>query len=49
MAAINTRREPGATPEPIAGTRPSLSLQLDRLEAVNLTNSFLGLRLPVGA
>jgi len=49
MFAINIPQEAVTTPEPIAGIRASLSLQLDRLEAVNLTNSFLGLRLPVGA
>jgi glyceraldehyde-3-phosphate dehydrogenase (NAD(P)) len=43
MFAINIPQEAVVTPETIDGVRAALSMQTDRLEAVGLTNRYLGL------
>ena len=43
MFAINIPQEAVVTPETIDGVRAALELQHDRLEAVGLTNKYLGL------
>jgi glyceraldehyde-3-phosphate dehydrogenase (NAD(P)) len=43
MFAINIPQESVVIPETIDGIRAALSLQTDRLEAVGLTNRYLGL------
>ena len=43
MFAINIPQEAVVTPETIDGIRAALSMQTDRLEAVGLTNRYLGL------
>ncbi|MFH1927187.1 MAG: type II glyceraldehyde-3-phosphate dehydrogenase [Chloroflexota bacterium] len=43
MFAINIPQEAVTIPETVDGIRASLNLQTDRLEAVGLTNKFLGL------
>ena len=47
MFAINIPQESVVIPESIDGVRAALSLQTDRLEAVALTNKYLGM--PAGA
>ena len=47
MFAINIPQESVVIPESIDGVRAALSLQTDRLEAVGLTNGYLGM--PAGA
>ncbi|HUK78922.1 MAG TPA: hypothetical protein VL117_15200, partial [Thermoleophilia bacterium] len=47
MFAINIPQESVVIPESIDGIRAALSLQIDRLEAVGLTNGYLGM--PLGA
>jgi len=47
MFAINIPQESVVIPESIDGIRAALSLQTDRLEAVGLTNGYLGM--PLGA
>lgn len=44
MFAINIPQEAVTIPETIDGVRAALSLQTDRLEAVGLTNRYLGLK-----
>ncbi|HOG48363.1 MAG TPA: type II glyceraldehyde-3-phosphate dehydrogenase [Anaerolineae bacterium] len=44
MFAINIPQEAVTIPETIDGVRAAMSLQADRLEAVGLTNKYLGIR-----
>ena len=44
LFAINIPQEAVTIPETIDGVRASLSMQTDRLEAVGLTNQYLGLK-----
>ncbi|MBN2205064.1 MAG: type II glyceraldehyde-3-phosphate dehydrogenase, partial [Thermoleophilia bacterium] len=44
MFAINIPQEAVVIPETMDAVRASLSLQTDRLEAVGLTNQYLGLK-----
>ncbi len=43
LFAINIPQEPVTTPETLDGVRAALKMQTDRLEAVGLTNRYLGL------
>lgn len=43
LFAINIPQEPVTTPETLDGVRACLEMQTDRLEAVGLTNKYLGL------
>jgi glyceraldehyde-3-phosphate dehydrogenase (NAD(P)) len=43
LFAINIAQEPVTTPETLDGVRAALEMQTDRLEAVGLTNRYLGL------
>ena len=43
LFAINIPQEPVTTPETLDGVRAVMSMQMDRLEAVGLTNRYLGL------
>ena len=49
MFAINIPQESVVIPETMDAIRAALSMQTDRLEAVGLTNQYLGLGEPVGA
>jgi glyceraldehyde-3-phosphate dehydrogenase (NAD(P)) len=49
MFAINIPQESVVIPETVDAIRAALSLQTDRLEAVGLTNRYLGLGAPVAA
>jgi glyceraldehyde-3-phosphate dehydrogenase (NAD(P)) len=44
MFAINIPQESVVIPETIDGVRAALSMQTDRLEAVGLTNQYLGMK-----
>jgi glyceraldehyde-3-phosphate dehydrogenase (NAD(P)) len=44
LFAINIPQEPVTTPETLDGVRACLEMQTDRLEAVGLTNQYLGLK-----
>jgi glyceraldehyde-3-phosphate dehydrogenase (NAD(P)) len=44
LFAINIPQEPVTTPETLDGVRACLQMQTDRLEAVGLTNKYLGLQ-----
>ena len=49
MFAINIPQESVVIPETMDAVRAALSMQTDRLEAVGLTNQYLGLSAPVAA
>jgi glyceraldehyde-3-phosphate dehydrogenase (NAD(P)) len=44
LFAINIPQEPVTTPETLDGVRACLEMQTDRLEAVGLTNGYLGMQ-----
>jgi glyceraldehyde-3-phosphate dehydrogenase (NAD(P)) len=44
LFAINIPQEPVTTPETLDGVRACLEMQTDRLEAVDLTNRYLGMK-----